>query len=112
MGYRFLDDYDPRKEQKKKQQQKGTQKAPPSGNPLNPAAQNNKNNKTNTGSNAAAYLKGHRAGRQQRDPGTAACAADNSAEADKVRHPDADTDTAGADIEAAQHSGLRCGGLQ
>lgn len=48
MGYRFLDDYDPRKEQKKKQQQKGTQKAPPSGNPLNPAAQNNKNNKTNT----------------------------------------------------------------
>ena len=77
MGYRFLDDYDPRKEQKKKQQQKGTQKAPPSGNPLNPAAQNN-----------------------------------NSAEADKVRHPDADTDTAGADIEAAQHSGLRCGGLQ
>ena len=48
MGYRFLDDYDPRKEQKKKQQQKGTRKAPPSGNPLNPAAQNNKNNKTNT----------------------------------------------------------------
>ena len=48
MGYRFLDDYDPRKEQKKKQQQKGTQKAPPSGKPLNPAAQNNKNNKTNT----------------------------------------------------------------
>ena len=48
MGYRFLDDYDPRKEQKKKQQQKGTQKAPPSGNPLNSAAQNNKNNKTNT----------------------------------------------------------------
>lgn len=26
MGYRFLDDYDPRKEQKKKQQQKGTRK--------------------------------------------------------------------------------------
>ena len=48
MGYRFLDDYDPRKEQKKKQQQKGTQKAPPSGTPLNSAAQNNKNNKTNT----------------------------------------------------------------
>lgn len=45
---RFLDDYDPRKEQKKKQQQKGTQKAPPSGTPLNSAAQNNKNNKTNT----------------------------------------------------------------
>lgn len=48
MGYRFLDDYDPRKEQKKKQQQKGTQKAPTSGTPLNSAAQNNKNNKTNT----------------------------------------------------------------
>lgn len=34
MGYRFLDDYDPRKEQKKKQQQKGTQKAPPSRKPI------------------------------------------------------------------------------
>lgn len=32
MGYRFLDDYDPKKEQKKKQQKNGAQKAPRSGN--------------------------------------------------------------------------------
>ncbi len=44
---RFLDDYDPRKEQKKKQQKNGAQKAPRSGNSLFPFAQNSKN-KTNT----------------------------------------------------------------
>ena len=44
---RFLDDYDPRKEQKKKQQKNGAQKAPRSGNSLFPFAQNSQN-KTNT----------------------------------------------------------------
>ena len=38
MGYRFLDDYDPQKEQKKKKQQNGAQKAPRSGNSLKPLA--------------------------------------------------------------------------
>ena len=41
MGYRFLDDYDPRKETKKKQQN-GALSAPRSGNSLNPFAANNK----------------------------------------------------------------------
>mgnify|MGYP004655419087 CR=1 FL=1 len=41
MGYRFLDDYDPRKETKKKQQN-GALSAPRSGNALNPFAANNK----------------------------------------------------------------------
>lgn len=41
MGYRFLDDYNPRKETKKKQQN-GALSAPRSGNSLNPFAANNK----------------------------------------------------------------------
>ena len=45
MGYRFLDDYDPRKEKKKKQQN-GAPSAPRSGNSSNPFAANNKKQTT------------------------------------------------------------------
>lgn len=57
MGYRFLDDYDPRKEQKKKQQKNGALSAPRSGNALLPLAQNSKN-KTTTPAAAARTSKG------------------------------------------------------
>lgn len=54
---RFLDDYDPRKEQKKKQQKNGALSAPRSGNSLFPFAQNSKN-KTNTPSATPRTTKG------------------------------------------------------
>lgn len=54
---RFLDDYDPRKEQKKKQQKNGALSAPRSGNALLPLAQNSKN-KTTTPAAAARTSKG------------------------------------------------------
>ncbi len=54
MGYRFLDDYDPRKETKKKQQN-GALSAPRSGNSTNPfAANNKKQTATAAGTKAAA----------------------------------------------------------
>ena len=56
MGYRFLDDYDPRKETKKKQQN-GALSAPRSGNSTNPFAANNKKQTATAAGTKAAGTK-------------------------------------------------------